>query len=839
MEYAKLLQQSAGKFDYRESPLKTTMKINELKKTINKDGRANIIKEEPYANRIATYLTKEELNRRINAGARQYLAGVYDFYNDKQLKALGNTKEEQEAFLKEARKQTQIMKLLRDPAQIEYLKKVDPVGLFFLEQSNQQNIQAIKDASADPTGENLRNLIRGLPLNLSSDTDSNSLTDSFSLPSRTLSQYGLTQYGLTQNAQDAISRLLRSTSSSQSSSTESPFSYRTQSPSMTTSSQVSSIGSTISPSTASSTESPFSYLTQSSSMASSTESPFSYRTQSPSTASSTESPSMRTASQVSSIGSTISPSTASSTESPFSYRTQSPSTASSITTSSQVQSENLMDAPVPSLRDRPIHPSDLPIVMQNADELQELNPELNRVEAERLASQNVNEAIGLAQAGLSYYNPISQQATITTSNLVPQSTVVSSKPQKEFPTLIPSSSKKVKELLKETIKQLKESPTVEDVVRAQQLVEEVNQKVKSKKIKQADLDELLQQAEEIHKLSQPIQFDERPEDAFATAGKSKSKTGKKYTGKVFVTTEGDLYEPIYGEESSIRPKEMVSSKAKVTSKANDLRQYVTAIPEDAFATAGKSKSKTGKKQTGKVFATTEGDLYEPIYGEESSIRPKEMASSKSLFNPQLNPQQVIEVGSYRPELVFQDNRVIDRQTGKRITKDNLINLISQFRKGVANESMNTRELLTTYNIVSGKAGLQARANYPQLVRIKTKQQQKEYADLYNIPYDENESIKDFKVRVSGFATGEGFKPLSSHPNHIISGIMHFVTHKNRMINRNEYNRENAQNLIQEASEKAKGEGFFSDLKDKLGMWLFKNVHPAGRMMTYVQESMKK
>ena len=44
MEYARILQKSAGKFDYRESPLNTAMKVNELKKTINKDGRANIIK---------------------------------------------------------------------------------------------------------------------------------------------------------------------------------------------------------------------------------------------------------------------------------------------------------------------------------------------------------------------------------------------------------------------------------------------------------------------------------------------------------------------------------------------------------------------------------------------------------------------------------------------------------------------------------------------------------------------------------------------------------------------------------------------------------------------------
>ena len=155
--------------------------------------------------------------------------------------------------------------------------------------------------------------------------------------------------------------------------------------------------------------------------------------------------------------------------------------------------------------------------------------------------------------------------------------------------------------------------------------------------------------------------------------------------------------------------------------------------------------------------------------------------------------------------------------------------------------MNTKDLVTIYNIVSGKSGIQARyefANYPQLIGIKTKQQQKDYADLYGIPYDENESIKDFKIRVAPFTTGEGFKPLSSHPKHIIAGAMHFVTHKNRMINRNEYNREHAHKLIKEASKKAKGEGFFSDLRDKLANFLFKNVHPLGRMTQFVQDNKK-
>jgi hypothetical protein len=484
-----------------------------------------------------------------------------------------------------------------------------------------------------------------------------------------------------------------------------------------------------------------------------------------------------------------------------------------------------MDAPVPSLRDRPIHPSDLPIVMQNADELQELNPELNRVEAERLASQNVNEAIGLAQAGLSYYNPISQQATITTSTLVPQSTFVSSKPQKEFPTLIPSSSKKVKELLKKTIKQLKESPTVEDTVKANNIVQEIITKEQQKELKSnVDIDRLLDEAEEIMKNKKIQRLLEKGKKAYKLP---EEKAYKLPEEKAYKLPEEKAYK--LPEEKAYKLPEEKAYKFPEEKAYQFPEAY--KFPEEKAYKFPEEKA----YQFPEAYKFPEEKAYQ--FPEEKAYQfPEE----KAYQFPE--PQQVIEVGSYRPDLVFQDNRVIDRQTGKRITKDKLINLISQFRKEIADEGMTARELLTTYNIVSGKAGLQAHyefADYPQLMRIKTKQQQKEYADLYGIPYDENESIKDFQTRVAPFTSGKGFKPLSTHPNHIISGIMHFVTHKNRMINRNEYNRENAQNLIQEASKKAKGEGFFSDLKDKLGMWLFKNVHPAGRMMTYVQESMKK
>ena len=138
MEYAKLLQQSAGKFDYRESPLKTQMKVNELRKTIDKDGRANIIRQEPYANRISAYLSKEELNRKMNEGAMAYKRGVQSAYDDYQLEKLKN---DPLKYVEKARKQTELMKLFNNPSQMEYLRKTDPIGLFYLEQAQDEEKQ--------------------------------------------------------------------------------------------------------------------------------------------------------------------------------------------------------------------------------------------------------------------------------------------------------------------------------------------------------------------------------------------------------------------------------------------------------------------------------------------------------------------------------------------------------------------------------------------------------------------------------------------------------------------------------------------------------------------------
>ena len=51
------------------------------------------------------------------------------------------------------------------------------------------------------------------------------------------------------------------------------------------------------------------------------------------------------------------------------------------------------------------------------------------------------------------------------------------------------------------------------------------------------------------------------------------------------------------------------------------------------------------------------------------------------------------------------------------------------------------------------------------------------------------------IKGSGF-TGSGFKSLSSYPPHIIAGALHFVKQRKKLsTNQNEYNREQARNLL--------------------------------------------
>jgi len=137
MEYAKLLQQSAGKSDYRESPSITVRKVNELRNTIDKGGRQSLPRQQTYANKIQQHLSKEELKRKINDGAFRYKTSIQREYDDLILSKLRNRKDDE--YMKTANKQSEFMKLLGDTNKMEYLSKVDPFGLFMLRQQNEKS----------------------------------------------------------------------------------------------------------------------------------------------------------------------------------------------------------------------------------------------------------------------------------------------------------------------------------------------------------------------------------------------------------------------------------------------------------------------------------------------------------------------------------------------------------------------------------------------------------------------------------------------------------------------------------------------------------------------------
>jgi hypothetical protein len=73
----------------------------------------------------------------------------------------------------------------------------------------------------------------------------------------------------------------------------------------------------------------------------------------------------------------------------------------------------------------------------------------------------------------------------------------------------------------------------------------------------------------------------------------------------------------------------------------------------------------------------------------------------------------------------------------------------------------------------------------------------------NITTIKSKAKKQNIVLGEGFAPkGSGFKSLSSYPPHIIAGALHFVKQRKKLsTNQNEYNREQARNLLNKALKK--------------------------------------
>ena len=787
MEYAKLLQQSAGKFDYRESPLKTLMKVNDLRKTIDKDGRANIVREEPYANKIETYLSKEELKRKINDGARKYLTGVRQYYNNIALGALTNDPEDQSIFLKEARKQAQQLKLLNDPSQVEYLKKVDPLGLFYLEKSFESQKEKIIEAMKDTTGNNLKKLIRGQPLNTpapinppSSDTDS-------------VFPYGLgalrseNQLQLTENARNAIDRFINKSS-----------------PNV-----------------------PYTTL---------------------------------------SYGTSATPSSSSVTSSSSSYGTP-PQTISN---------------------------TEIPIQQQHAQELMDENPILEPPEAFRQAERNIIDARPVAQELMDEY-PILEppEAFRQAERNIIDARPVAQELMDEYPILEPPEAFRDAEYLdyerELTMRAIDNALAKDRSLDRFAFTEEVlNNPELAESIRRKYVDEMIPSIPDPSQLRLGFTPEKIPEVIPSTS------MLKKY-GRITLEKMAESHNiPYDGEttDSELRKRLILKRKeyTGVLPPTEGIRPYVQVMPYRQSVAIQKLEPNVmqpdaeyldyereltmraidnalAKDRSLDRFAFTEEVLNNPELAE--SIRRKyvdEMIPSipdPSQLRLGFTPEKIPEVipstsmlkkyGRITLEKMAEshnipyDGETTDSELRKRLIlkrKEYTGVLpptegirpyvqVMPYRQSVAIQKLPSKKALKT-------AGIRAEYAFPdyeQLMRIRTKEQQKIYADTYDIPYNENESIKDFKVRVAPYTlapttAGEGFRPLSSYPPHIIGGALHIVKQRKKLrTNPNEYNREQAYHLTQQA---IRGGGFFGDLFNKINLWTFRNINPIGRMITHFE-----
>ena len=94
-----------------------------------------------------------------------------------------------------------------------------------------------------------------------------------------------------------------------------------------------------------------------------------------------------------------------------------------------------------------------------------------------------------------------------------------------------------------------------------------------------------------------------------------------------------------------------------------------------------------------------------------------------------------------------------------------------------------------------------------------------------------EKLEDeHKKKVSKYAKGNGFKPLSSYPHHIIAGALNknYLRYRHLIPNQNEYNREQAHKLTHQAVKNAHGGNIFDSFLSGIAtpFRLARNINPA-------------
>jgi hypothetical protein len=792
MEYAKILQQSAGKSDYRESPLKTLMKVNELRKTIDKDGRVNIIRQEPYANRIQSYLTKEELKRRINLGASTYKSGVQQVINDYQLEKLKN---DPLKYIEKARKQTEMMKLFNNPSQMEYLRKIDPVGLFFLEQSQEdekEQVQREKQMTSDE-----KKMFKEEQQQLRASQQA-MLKHIGPIVTTSLDGTQIKINGKPVNIENAVDIL----------STYAPGIKKDMKPK-----------------------------------------------------------------EIKKIF-----------ESSQRLRLQQTAQSSGIDTSSierGLQKRQDIELGLQAVKTGPVlqpvtvnsdaaktGPVLQPVtVNSDAEDFETTDPEERRIVMARIISRmNKADLIDLAKKrGLKDIKArdtkedIQRKAFEQGINLLSQPTGEVLGPVSGSPDFITQhNTEQFQRGMESIIDNLfpyqhqmplrvmsQDYPIVEQ--RAQELMEENPNLNAAEAVNEASSD-----------VAEAQNIAPRIEKALAEAGPAETPEERAENERIAREFNIQLAQDL-SQSGPPPPPPIPTAEQLMTFKRKDVNKML----KDGGITPSKGKGSDAQNRNMLLDAITKGvklqpaDLRGPIVSaepkpstglQEAAKQAAELAAKRGSKDveeqvAELRKEKTAALKKVQFEERMDPAAVIHRAVTAKFksAKSDAETTGSEWDDTPADEVIKPKKKLTKVKpsepITTGLRAEYAFPDYQQLMRIRTKEQQKIYADTYDIPYDKNENIKDFKVRVTPYTSapttaGEGFKPLSSYPKHIIAGALHIVKQRKKLrTNPNEYNREQAHHLIQKAIH---GGGFFGDLLNKINVWTFRNLNPVGRMITHFE-----
>ena len=732
MEYAKILQQSVGKSDYRESPLKTLMKVNELRKTINKDGRANIIKQEPYANKISTYLSNEELKRKMNDGATSYKMGVQSAYDDYQLEKLKN---DPLKYIEKARKQAELMKLFNNPSQIEYLRKTDPIGLFYLEQAQdeekqkdlleqqqkqqQQEQEARENAIAteaqrvqvareqeEARQEGIRQAVVGPPIG--------ELEQYFKGPRdvKVNSQGNLTINGNNVSIPVAVARLQKFA------------------PELLDTMSAREIASR-------------------------------YRDSQ-----------IRQASERSGIS-------LPQFKAELNRRKDAERMQRFLVTKEKkepIDIGTLFDDGE-TMDIKPLFDEEEPIVQQHAQELMDENPDLDDIEADRQARENVVEARQIAPELLPPPPP-----EFLREPILPM------KPN-YAPPPPPAPSTWEEEAMGEEV------PTIElgkiEMVPSTKILNNIRTK------------------ETLVKLAEKYKVPYNDSDSVDVV-RQKLKNFRKLQKRM----------ETYGVERIEAPAPEPEPSPAETYKAEPIESY--GMTSTQLKSEAQKRGITVDQLMSQLFDEQEERLQQSA---RENITPEDIRQLEKLKEMGYDSEDITD--NPDKDVFAKTTRNSSRRTLKRVLKGQFgTEFVENYVKSKAEKRDATPA--PAQKIMSVKE-LKELAKSKGVTGIKSRDTR------ITIEKKARDQGKDLEGK--GFEpTGSGFRPLSSYPPHIIAGALHIVKQRKKLrTNPNEYNREQAHHLTQKAIH---GEGFFGDLKDKLMNWAFYNIHPLGRMTKFVQEQKK-